>query len=89
MLYIVVYSCISFFAVIGIYCLAAKIFFPKDSPDAVMTKAGATDAEYKIRAMLAKYPDCEIIVSINDSEAAQIAKKLSQKHQRIHTVSEG
>lgn len=90
MKYILFWSLVSFFSVMGIYCIAREItgFLLKSEPSFVLltVKNRENDIEYSIRSLLRKYPASDIIVTDKNSQdrTIEIARRMSMMYDRVH-----
>lgn len=90
MLYILFWSIFSFFAALGIYCIAREISrsMLKSEPSFVLltVKNRENDIEYSIRSLLCKYPESKIIITdrSSDDKTMEIARRMSMMYDRVH-----
>ncbi len=90
MLYIIFWSLVSFFTVLGVYCAAREITrsLLKSEPAFVLltVKNRENDIEYSIRSLLYKYPESKIIISDRNSDdrTMEIARRMSMMYDRVH-----
>lgn len=91
---IIFWSFVSFFVVLGVYCIINEAinYFFKITPDFVLltVKNRENDIEYSIRSLLQKYPESEIIIADNNSSdnTLEIARRMAIMYNRVHIKSE-
>lgn len=87
---IMLWSVLSFFTALGVYCIIREVmgYMLKTEPSFVLltVKNRENDIEYSIRSLLYKYPESQIIVSDNNSEdkTMEIAMRMSMMYDRVH-----